>query len=259
MLLLLGLVGERGREVKEFIEEILGVEGLKKTVVVAASADNSPLMKVTAAAYATSIAEYFRDQGKDVLLIIDSITRFAQAHREMTTSAGELPTAKGYTPSVYAKLSQLIERSGYGTNTHGSITAFYTILIENEQLSDSIAEHVRSLIDGHITLSKELAESGYYPAIDIERSISRLMHILTMKEQQQAAIIMKRLIHVYRKNKDLINMGMYSKGSDLDLDCAIRNWKSICDLLTQDRDSRAPLEDSIQDLQLLVSQMRENV
>lgn len=252
-----GLVGERGREVKEFIEEILGDSGLKKTVIIAATADHSPLMKVTAAAYATSIAEYFRDAGKNVLLIIDSLTRFAQSHREMSCSVGELPTAKGYTPSVYAKLSQLIERSGYGTEGRGSITAFYTILIENEQLSDPIAEHVRSLIDGHIALSKELAESGHYPAIDIEKSISRLMNMITDKDQQAAALKLKKMIYLYQKNKDLVNMGMYSKGSDKELDSAIRCWNDIRGFLVQDKDQPSTLTDSKNALQSLLSLMRE--
>jgi flagellum-specific ATP synthase len=243
---IVGLIGERGREVKEFIEEIIGEEGLGKTVIVAAAADNSPLMKVSGATYATSIAEYFRDKGKDVLLILDSLTRYAQAYREIALSCGEMPTSKGYTPTVFAKLSQLVERSGNGLENMGSISAFYTVLIEGEELSDPVAEHVRSLIDGHIILTRQLAEEGHYPAIDIEKSISRLMHSVVPKDQQNAALLIKKIISSYKRNKDMINIGMYQSGSDPITDCAIKHWNSIRSYLVQDMNEPSNMEMSTQ-------------
>lgn len=253
-IVVVGLIGERGREVKEFIEEIIGESGLSKSVVVAAPADNSPLMKVTAAHYATSIAEYFRDQGKNVLLILDSITRYAQSYRQMSLSSGEMPTAKGYTPSVFAKLSQLIERSGNGADHSGSITAFYTVLTDGEELVDPIAEHVRSLIDGHLILSRELAEEGHFPAINIERSLSRLMHSVVDPEQQKAAVLLKRLVSAYQKNKDMINIGMYHAGSDPFVDAAVKHWEAIRRFLIQDIHEQATYPESLGRLYQLLTQ-----
>lgn len=244
-IVVVGLIGERGREVKEFIEEIIGEVGLKKTVVVAAPADTSPLMKVTGASYATAVAEYFRDLGKDVLLIVDSITRYAQANRQMSLSDGEMPTAKGYTPSVFSKLSSLIERSGNGSDVSGSITAFYTVLTDSEEMNDPIAEHVRSLIDGHIILSRDLAEEGHFPAINIEKSISRLMHTVVDEKQHKLSIHFKRLIHAYTKNKDMINIGMYQSGSDPLVDAALSHWEVIRRYLTQGMDDRASMDESV--------------
>tara|TARA_R110000868_G_scaffold124843_3_gene329798 strand:+ start:125 stop:1492 length:1368 start_codon:yes stop_codon:yes gene_type:complete len=254
-----GLIGERGREVKEFIEEILGEEGLKKSVIIAVPADNSPLMKVTGANYATSIAEYFRDQGNHVLLIIDSLTRYAQAYREISLASGELPATKGYTPSVFAKLSTLIERSGCGLSDESSITSIYTILLENETLSDPIAEHIRSLIDGHIVLSRELADSGHYPAIDIEKSISRVMNAIVPKEQVQFALIMKKIINTYHASKDLVSIGMYQAGSDKDIDLAIKYYPDIVNFLTQQMDSNSNMESSINDLNGVIDKMLNNL
>lgn len=244
-IVVVGLIGERGREVKEFIEEIIGEAGLQKTVVVAAPADTSPLMKVTGANYATAVSEYFRDLGKDVLLILDSITRYAQAYRQMSLSDGEMPTAKGYTPSVFSKLSSLIERSGNGSEETGSITAFYTVLTDSEEMNDPIAEHVRSLIDGHIILSRDLAEEGHFPAINVERSISRIMHAVVDERQYQLAIQLKRLIHAYTKNKDMINIGMYQSGSDPLVDAALSHWEVIRRYLTQGMEERASMDESV--------------
>lgn len=254
-IIIVGLIGERGREVKEFIEEILGEAGLDKTVVVASPADQSPLMKVTAANYATTIAEYFRDQGKSVLLILDSITRYAQAYRQMFLSDGEMPTSKGYTPSVFAKLSHLIERSGNGSGTQGSITAFYTVLTEGAELSDPIAEHVRSLIDGHVLLSRDLAEEGHFPAIDIERSVSRLMMNLVDEKKLKLAMQFKRLISSYNKNKDMINIGMYHAGADPYVDAAITYREAIKRYLTQGMNERASMDESLILLEQMIRQI----
>jgi flagellum-specific ATP synthase len=251
-IVVVGLIGERGREVKEFIEEIIGEAGLKKTIVVAAPADNSPLMKVTGANYATAIAEYFRDLGKDVLLIVDSITRYAQAYRQMSLSGGEMPTAKGYTPSVFSKLSSLIERSGNGSDETGSITAFYTVLTDSEEMNDPIAEHVRSLIDGHIILSRDLAEEGHFPAINVEKSISRLMHAVVDEPHHKLTIQLKRLIHAYAKNKDMINIGMYQSGSDPLVDAALSHWEVIRRYLTQGMEECARMEESLILLQQII-------
>lgn len=257
-IVVVGLIGERGREVKEFIEEILGQVGLKKSIIVAVPADSSPLMKVAGATYATSIAEYFRDQGKHVLLIIDSLTRYAQAHREISLAAGELPASKGYTPSVFAKLSQLVERSGNGINESSSITAVYTILLESESMSDPVAEHIRSLIDGHIVLSRQLAESGHYPAIDIEKSISRLMHSVVSPEQYQAALIVKQVINAYIKNKDMINIGLYQSGSDKKVDLAIKNWPLISQFLCQRLDENSDMAGSLSELANVIDLFKES-
>ena len=256
-IVVVGLIGERGREVKEFIEDIIGQEGLEKSIIVAAAADNSPLMKVAGAIYATTIAEYFRDQGKSVLLIVDSLTRFAQAGREIALSCGELPTAKGYTPTVFARLSQLVERSGTGALNAGTITAFYTVLIEGEELSDPVAEHVRSLIDGHLILTKALAEEGHFPAIEIQKSVSRLMHAVVSKEQQDLALLIKRVLNAYRKNIDMINIGMYQRGSDKLVDTAIKHWPLIRQYLVQDMNQRSNMQESLELLLELFNKLKE--
>lgn len=255
-IVVVGLIGERGREVKEFIEEIIGSEGLKKSIIIAAPADTSPLMKVAGATYATSVAEYFRDKGHNVLLIIDSLTRYAQSFREMSVSGGELPTSKGYTPTVFSRLSQLVERSGNGLNKEGSITAFYTLLIEGEEILDPVAEHVRSLIDGHIILSRQLAESGHYPAIDIERSVSRLMHSVVNSQHHQSAMLIKKVVSAYHRNQDMINIGMYQHGSDRYVDMAIQHWKAIEAFLTQQMNERAEMPESLSKLEELVISLR---
>lgn len=256
---IVGLIGERSREVKEFIEEILGDSGLAKSIVVAVPADHSPLKKVKGALYATAAAEYFRDQGKQVLLIIDSMTRFAQAHREISLSAGELPATKGYTPSVFAKLSQIIERSGNGAVNSGSITAIYTVLTEGEHVNDPVAEHIRSLIDGHIILSKALAESGHYPAIDVEKSISRTMNAVVDKEQLAAALLFKKLVSAYQRNKDMINIGMYQPGRDREVDAAIKFWPALVEYLQQNRLEQVDYTQSLQSLTELYHSMKVNL
>lgn len=216
-----GLIGERGREVKEFIEEILGPEGLARSVVVAAPADAPPLVRLHGAAYATAIAEYFRDQGKNVLLLMDSLTRYAMAQREIALAIGEPPATRGYPPSVFAKIPQLVERAGNGVHGGGSITAFYTVLVEGDDLMDPVADSARAILDGHIVLSRNLADQGHYPAIDIEASISRAMVALVNQNELEMVRRFKFLYSRYQRNRDLINVGAYVRGSDADLDLAI--------------------------------------
>lgn len=216
--IVVGLIGERGREVKEFITNILGPEGMARSVVVAAPADTSPLMRLQGAAYATTIAEYFRGQGKHVLLIMDSLTRYAMAQREIALAIGEPPATKGYPPSVFAKLPQLVERAGNGTEGGGSITAFYTVLTEGDDQQDPIADSARAILDGHIVLSRRLAEQGHYPAIDIEASISRAMSSLVSEQHFTLVHRFKHLYAHYQRNHDLISVGAYVSGSDPLLD-----------------------------------------
>lgn len=229
-----GLIGERGREVKEFIENNLGEQGLQRSVVLAAPADTSPLMRLHGAMWATTIAEYFRDQGAHVLLLLDSLTRFAMAQRELGLAIGEPPATKGYPPSVFAKLSKLVERTGTGVNGKGSITAFYTVLSEGDDQQDPIADSARSFLDGHIVLSRTLADAGHYPAIDIEQSISRVMPSVTSREHQGNAKKFKQLLSKYQQNRDLINIGAYQAGSDPELDIAIRRKPELYQFLAQE-------------------------
>lgn len=232
--IVVALIGERGREVKEFIENILGSEGLSRSVVVAAPADTSPLLRLQGAAYATAIAEYFRDQGKHVLLIMDSLTRFAMAQREISLAIGEPPATKGYPPSVFAKLPQLVERAGNGSQISGSITAFYTVLTEGDDQNDPIADSARAILDGHIVLSRQLADAGHYPAIDIEASISRVMTTLVSQEQAELARQFKGLYARYQRSHDLISVGAYVSGSDPELDKAIMLHPILENFLQQD-------------------------
>ena len=219
--IVVGLIGERGREVKEFIENILGPAGLARSVVVAAPADTPPLLRLHGAAYATAIAEYFRDQGKHVLLIMDSLTRFAMAQREIALAIGEPPATKGYPPSVFAKLPQLVERAGNGHVGGGSITAFYTVLTEGDDQQDPIADNARAILDGHIVLSRSLADQGHYPAIDIEASVSRAITELLQPEDLAMVRRFRQLYSRYQRSRDLISVGAYVKGSDSVLDEAI--------------------------------------
>ncbi|MFC3533727.1 flagellar protein export ATPase FliI [Vogesella facilis] len=228
-----GLIGERGREVKDFIENILGEEGLARSVVVAAPADMPPLMRLHGAAYATALAEYFRAQGLDVLLLMDSVTRYAMAQREIALAIGEPPVSKGYPPSVFAKLPQLIERAGNGEAGGGSITAFYTVLSEGDDQQDPIADSARAILDGHFVLSRELAESGHYPAIDIEQSISRVMVDVVSRSHMDSARRFKQLFSRYQRSRDLISVGAYVPGSDPMLDEAIRRHNQLVAFLTQ--------------------------
>jgi flagellum-specific ATP synthase len=242
--IVVGLIGERGREVKEFIEQILGEEGLKRSVVVAAPADNPPLMRLQAAAYTTAIAEHFRDQGQNVLLIMDSLTRYAMAQREIALAIGEPPATKGYPPSVFAKLPALVERTGNGREGGGSITAFYTVLTEGDDQQDPIADAARAILDGHIVLSRTLAEAGHYPAIDIEQSISRVMHSITTPAQQALARRLKQLTSRYQRSRDLIAVGAYSAGSDPMLDEAIALQPQIERFLQQGIHERSTMPES---------------
>jgi flagellum-specific ATP synthase len=239
--IVVGLIGERGREVKEFIEDILGVEGRARSVVVAAPADAPPLLRMQGASYATAIAEHFRDRGQHVLLLMDSLTRFAMAQREIALAIGEPPATKGYPPSCFAKLPQLVERSGNGLNGAGSITAFYTVLSEGDDPQDPIADAARGILDGHIVLSRELAESGHYPAIDVERSISRVMTSVAPREHLQAARRMRQLMAKVNKARDLIQLGAYQSGHDAELDLAVRLQPQMNALLQQDMHERATL------------------
>jgi flagellum-specific ATP synthase len=249
--IVVGLIGERGREVKEFIEQILGTEGLARSVVVAAPADTPPLMRMQGAAYATSIAEHFRDQGRNVLLIMDSLTRYAMAQREIALAIGEPPATKGYPPSVFAKLPALVERAGNGKAGSGSITAFYTVLTEGDDQQDPIADAARAILDGHIVLNRTLAESGHYPAIDIEQSISRAMHSITTPQHQDKARRLKKLYSRYERSRDLISVGAYAAGSDPLLDDAIRLQPGIEAFLQQDIPERSGIADSLNGLSAL--------
>ncbi|QUM79746.1 flagellar protein export ATPase FliI [Moritella sp. 5] len=230
---IVGLIGERGREVKEFIEEILGEEGLARSVVVAAPADASPLMRLKGCETSLALAEYFRDQGLNVLLLMDSLTRFAQAQREIALAVGEPPATKGYPPSVFAKLPQLVERAGNGSDEQGSITAFFTVLTEGDDLQDPIADASRAILDGHIVLSRELTDAGHYPAIDIEKSISRVMPMVTTDFHQAAARGFKQAYSLYQQNKDLVSIGAYSQGADAKIDRAIRLKPAMDQFLQQ--------------------------
>jgi flagellum-specific ATP synthase len=241
--IVVGLIGERGREVKEFIEDILGEEGRQRSVVVAAPADAPPLVRMQGANYATAIAEHFRDQGQHVLLLMDSLTRYAMAQREIALAIGEPPATRGYPPSCFARLPQLVERSGNGLHGQGSITAFYTVLSEGDDPQDPIADAARGILDGHIVLSRELAESGHYPAIDVERSISRVMTSVAPKEQIHAARRVRQMLAKFNKARDLIQLGAYAPGHDNELDIAVQTQPQITALLQQDMLERAPLQD----------------
>jgi flagellum-specific ATP synthase len=241
--IVVGLIGERGREVKEFIEDILGEQGRKRSVVVAAPADAPPLVRMQGANYATAIAEHFRDQGLDVLLLMDSLTRYAMAQREIALAIGEPPATRGYPPSCFARLPQLVERSGNGLHGQGSITAFYTVLSEGDDPQDPIADAARGILDGHIVLSRELAESGHFPAIDVERSISRVMTSVAPKEQIHAARRVRQMLARYNKARDLIQLGAYAPGHDTELDIAVQTQPQITALLQQDMLERAPMDE----------------
>lgn len=237
-----GLIGERGREVKEFIEQSLGKEGIKKSVVIAAPADTSPLMRINGAMWATTVAEYFRDQGLKVLLILDSLTRFSMAQRELALSIGELPTTKGYPPSVFAKLSQLIERAGNSIDGKGSITAFYTVLAESDDQQDPIVDAARSFLDGHIVLSRKLAEAGIYPAIDVEKSISRCMPSVVSDEHEALTVEFRKLYACYNENRDLVTMGAYKPGVDKLIDRSLLKYPELESYLKQNTKTQASFD-----------------
>jgi flagellum-specific ATP synthase len=242
--IVVGLIGERGREVKEFIEDILGDDGLARSVVVAAPADAPPLVRMQGATYATAVAEHFRDQGRHVLLLMDSLTRFAMAQREIALAIGEPPATRGYPPSCFAKLPQLVERSGNGLNGVGSITAFYTVLSEGDDPQDPIADAARGILDGHIVLSRELAEAGHFPAIDVERSISRVMTNVAPRQQVEAARRVRAMLARHARARDLIQLGAYQPGHDPELDQAVNLHPQLMGMLQQDMHDRAPLDAS---------------
>ncbi len=239
----IGLIGERGREVREFIESSLGPEGMARSVVVVATSDQPAIQRLKAAFVATTIAEHFRDQGKHVLLTMDSITRIAWAQREIGLAIGEPPTTRGYTPSVFAALPQLLERSGAAER--GTITGLYTVLVEGDDLNEPVADTTRGILDGHIVLSRALAEQGHYPAIDVLGSVSRLMPHITTAEQQQAALTIRRLLATYRSAEDLISIGAYSDGANSEIDRAKAMIRPIRAFLIQRADEQAPWADTL--------------
>lgn len=247
----IALVGERGRELKEFIERDLGPEGLARSVVVAATSDSSPLIRVRAAFIATAVAEYFRDQGKHVILMMDSVTRFAMAQREVGLSIGEPPTTKGYTPSVFAMLPKLLERAGMGIEGGGSITGLYTVLVEGDDMNEPIADAVRSILDGHIVLTRDLADQGHYPAIDVLQSKSRLMTEICSDEHLDAARRVIELLASYRKAETLINIGAYASGSNPTVDMAIAMKPAFDAYLRQGITDRGILQPSVEAIKLL--------
>lgn len=242
----IALIGERGREVREFIEQDLGEEGLKRSVLVVSTSDTSPLARVRGAFVATAIAEYFRDQGQDVMLLFDSITRFARAQREIGLTLGEPPATRGYTPSVFSILPKLLERCG--NSEKGTITGFYTILVEGDDMDEPVSDTVRGILDGHIVLSRKLAQAYHYPAIDILASLSRLGRKVTGREEQDAAGTVRRLLATYTDSEDLINVGAYAEGSNSEIDEAIEKIDDIWDFLGQDIEEKAHLRDTVQRL-----------
>ncbi len=242
----IALIGERGREVREFIEQDLGEEGLKRSVLVVSTSDTSPLARVRGAFVATAIAEHFRDQGQDVMLLFDSITRFARAQREIGLTLGEPPATRGYTPSVFSILPKLLERCG--NSEKGTITGFYTILVEGDDMDEPVSDTVRGILDGHIVLSRKLAQAYHYPAIDVLASLSRLGKKVTGREEQQAAGKLRRLIATYTDSEDLINVGAYAEGSNSEIDEAIEKIDDIWAFLGQEIEEKANLRDTIQQM-----------
>lgn len=246
----IALIGERGREVREFIENDLGEEGLKKSVVVVSTSDQPALMRIQAAYTATAIAEYYRDQGKDVMFMMDSVTRVAMAQREVGLATGEPPTTKGYTPSVFAILPKLLERTG--TNENGTITSFYTVLVDGDDMNEPIADTVRGILDGHLVLDRALANKGQFPAINTLKSISRVMSNITTEEHRKAANALRQLISAYEESEDLINIGAYQHGSSPEVDLAIKMRKDILNYLKQGTHEKVTQAESIIHLKNLV-------
>lgn len=247
----IALIGERGREVGEFIQRDLGEEGLARSIVVVATSDQPAMLRVKGAFVATAIAEYFRDQGKDVLLMMDSLTRFALAQREVGLASGEPPATKGYTPSVFALLPRLLERAGNGER--GSITSLYTVLVEGDDLNDPVSDAARGILDGHIVLSRRLAERSHFPSVDVLASVSRSMLYIVPKEQMQAAMRMRELLAAYREAEDLINIGAYARGNNPTVDDALDRIDEINRFLRQDVDEIAPYEETVERLIEVVS------
>ena len=247
-IVVVGLIGERGREVGSFVKNILSGDAKSKTIVVAVPADRSPLLRIRGANRATAIAEYFRSKGKNVLLIMDSLTRVAHARREIGLALGEQPTAKGYPPSVVSLIPKLIERSGPGINKQGSITAFYTVLADGDDENDPVVDTARAILDGHIILSRQQAQLGIYPAIDISSSVSRVMNEIVDADHIECSRIFRKLITLYLENRDLILMGGYTQGKDQDLDLAVSLWPNLTEHIRQLEGTSANFEDSKKDL-----------
>lgn len=239
----IALIGERGREVLEFLENDLGEEGLKRSVVIVATGDTPPLARLKGAFIATAVAEFFRDKGKDVMLLFDSVTRFAMAQREIGLSTGEPPATRGYTPSVFTMLPKLLERAG--TNDKGSITGIYTILVEGDDMDEPIADAVRGILDGHIVLSRDLAHKFHYPAVDVLQSVSRLTNKITSKPLQQNMGYIRKMLALYKDKEDLINIGAYAKGSNADIDEAIDKMEDINNFLRQDIDEDVTINETL--------------
>jgi flagellum-specific ATP synthase len=256
--IVVGLIGERGREVKEFVERILGPEGRRRSVVVASPADNPPLIRLHGAWLATSIAEYFRERGLSVLLIMDSLTRFAQAQREIGLAIGEAPATRGYPPSVFARLPALVERAGNGATGRGSITAFYTVLTEGDDNQDPIADAARAILDGHVVLSRRIAEAGQYPAVDVEASVSRVMHEIIPTEHAELARRFRQTLSIYQQHRDLINIGAYQKGSDPRIDAAIELWPAMQKFLMQPIEQRVSHADALNALRQMFATQAPN-
>jgi flagellum-specific ATP synthase len=248
-----GLVGERGREVREFVEDALGEDGLARSVVVVSTSDESPLMRMRAALTATTIAEYFAGQGKAVLLVLDSLTRFAMAAREIGLAAGEPPTAKGYTPSVFSRLARLAERAGNFRS--GSITAFYSVLMEGDDQQDPLVDAVRSLLDGHVVLSRKLVAESWYPPIDLLDSISRLMPAVTGKPHREQAVLIRRMMAAYARSEDLVRIGAYKPGADPDLDRALRCRDVMREFMMQSPEERVAFADCLRRLAAIAGQI----
>jgi flagellum-specific ATP synthase len=246
----IALIGERGREVREFIERDLGPEGLKRSIVVVATSDQPALMRIKGAYTATAIAEYFRDKGLNVMLMMDSVTRVAMAQREIGLAIGEPPTTKGYTPSVFAILPKLLERTG--TNHLGSITAFYTVLVDGDDMNEPIADTVRGILDGHIVLDRNLANKGQFPAINVLKSISRVMNHIVTEEHRSSAEKLREHLSTYINSEDLINIGAYKRGSSREIDEAIRYYPQIISFLKQGTNEKITLDDSVEKLQSLI-------
>jgi flagellum-specific ATP synthase len=248
-LTVVGLVGERGREVREFVEDSLGEEGRKRSVVLVSTSDQSPLLRMRAAMAATSVAEFYAAQGKHVLLVLDSLTRYAMAAREIGLAAGEPPASKGYTPSVFTRLAKLVERAGNFRN--GSITAFYTVLMEGDDQQDPIVDAVRSLLDGHVVLSRSMAAGGWYPPVDVLDSLSRLMPAVTTPEHRAQASIARKLLAAHARSEDLIRIGAYKAGADSDLDRAMRAMPLLRAFLEQGSEERVSMEDTVAQLKMM--------
>jgi len=246
------LIGERGREVREFIEKDLGEEGLKKSVIVVATSDKPPLIRMKGAFLGTTIAEYFRDLGMDVVLMMDSVTRFAMAQREIGLTIGEPPTTKGYTPSVFSILPKLLERAG--TTSSGSITGFYTVLVDGDDMNEPIADAVRSILDGHIVLSRRLANKGQYPAVDPLQSVSRVMPDIVSKDHRLRAMAFNEILVTYKEAEDLINIGAYVRGSNLQIDHALTKINSLRKFLKQDILEEALFEETVRRLHEIIEQ-----